>query len=77
MGKIYSHFKRKFHSSEEDSSISKKSKNEVQSEAPTNTPTNSESELKKDQEDAVMAITSKSLAMVNAKMGVYDNDDDE
>jgi len=73
MGKIYSHFKRKFHSSEEDSSISKKSKNEVQSEAPTN----SESELKKDQEDAVMAIPSKSLAMVNAKMGVYDNDDDE
>ena len=73
MGKIYSRFKRKFHSSEEDSSISKKSKNEVQSEAPTN----SESELKKDQEDAVTAITSKSLAMVNAKMGVYDNDDDE
>ena len=74
MGKIYSHFKRKFHSSEEDSSISKKSKNEVQSEAPTN----SESELKKDQEeDAVMAITSKSLTMVNAKMGAYDNDDDE
>jgi len=73
MGKIYSHFKRKFHSSEEDSSISKKSKNEVQSEAPTN----SESELKNDQEEAVMAITSRSLAMVNAKMGVYDNDDDE
>ena len=73
MGKIYSHFKKKFHSSEEDSSISKKSKNEVQSGAPSN----SESELKKDQEDAVMAITSKSLTMVNAKMGVYDGDDDE
>jgi hypothetical protein len=74
MGKIYSHFKQKFYSQGDSSKSKLTLKNEIQTEAPSS---NSESELKNDQENAVMAITSKSLTMVNAKMGVYDNDEDE